>query len=107
MAAAVRRPYADACDRLIVAAGGGGDAVAAAMPDAALYGAETPAVVLTYAWDRLLADPMPGPGVIQKHSPLGQVVSLAAMVAGMEKLGMTSFPPGMSDSVPGALQDLT
>ncbi|WP_077192325.1 DUF1152 domain-containing protein [Streptomyces lydicus] len=47
--------------RLIVAAGGGGDAVAAAMLDAALYGGETPAVVLTYAWDRLLVDPVPGP----------------------------------------------
>ncbi|WP_199812805.1 DUF1152 domain-containing protein [Streptomyces sp. NRRL S-1813] len=47
--------------RLIVAAGGGGDAVAAAMLDAALYGGETPAVVFTYAWDRLLADPVPGP----------------------------------------------
>ncbi|MEU0392351.1 DUF1152 domain-containing protein [Streptomyces sp. NPDC006208] len=47
--------------RLIVAAGGGGDAVAAAMLDAALYGGEGPAVVLTYAWDRLLIDPVPGP----------------------------------------------
>ncbi|MGY5132575.1 DUF1152 domain-containing protein [Streptomyces nigrescens] len=46
---------------MIVAAGGGGDAVAAAMLDAALYGGETPAVVLTYAWDRLLIDPVPGP----------------------------------------------
>ncbi|MDX3356165.1 DUF1152 domain-containing protein [Streptomyces sp. ME01-24h] len=47
--------------RLIVAAGGGGDAVAAAMLDAALYGAEDPAVILTYAWDRLIVDPVPGP----------------------------------------------
>ncbi|MGW0838442.1 DUF1152 domain-containing protein [Streptomyces prunicolor] len=47
--------------RLIVAAGGGGDAVAAAMLDAALYGTEDPAVILTYAWDRLLIDPLPGP----------------------------------------------
>ncbi|MCF3134507.1 DUF1152 domain-containing protein [Streptomyces olivochromogenes] len=47
--------------RLIVAAGGGGDAVAAAMLDAALYGDEDPAVILTYAWDRLLVDPVPGP----------------------------------------------
>jgi hypothetical protein len=46
---------------LIVAAGGGGDAVAAAMLDAALYGDESPALVLTYAWDRLLIDPVPGP----------------------------------------------
>ncbi|WP_329366048.1 DUF1152 domain-containing protein [Streptomyces sp. NBC_01483] len=47
--------------RLIVAAGGGGDAVAAAMLDAALYGDEDQAVILTYAWDRLLIDPLPGP----------------------------------------------
>ncbi|MEU6540804.1 DUF1152 domain-containing protein [Streptomyces sp. NPDC047000] len=48
--------------RLIVAAGGGGDAVAAAMLDAALYGGDCDhAVILTYAWDRLLIDPVPGP----------------------------------------------
>lgn len=47
--------------RLIVAAGGGGDAVAAAMLDAALYGGQDRAVILTYAWDRLLIDPVPGP----------------------------------------------
>ncbi|MFE7030312.1 DUF1152 domain-containing protein [Streptomyces sp. NPDC057621] len=47
--------------RLIVAAGGGGDAVAAAMLHSALYGDEDQAVILTYAWDRLLVDPVPGP----------------------------------------------
>lgn len=47
--------------RLIVAAGGGGDAVAASMLDAALYGDADPAVIFTYAWDRLLIDPLPGP----------------------------------------------
>ncbi|MGM7441061.1 DUF1152 domain-containing protein [Streptomyces tunisiensis] len=47
--------------RLIVAAGGGGDAVAAAMIHTALYGDEDQAVILTYAWDRLLIDPVPGP----------------------------------------------
>ncbi|MFF3257372.1 DUF1152 domain-containing protein [Actinacidiphila glaucinigra] len=46
---------------MIVAAGGGGDAVAAAMLSAALYGDEDPAVILTYAWDRLIVDPVPGP----------------------------------------------
>ncbi|AVH61066.1 DUF1152 domain-containing protein [Streptomyces dengpaensis] len=47
---------------MIVAAGGGGDAVAAAMLDAALYGGGgRPAVILTYAWDRLLVDAVPGP----------------------------------------------
>ncbi|NEA47388.1 DUF1152 domain-containing protein [Streptomyces sp. SID10815] len=47
--------------RLFVAAGGGGDAVAAAMLRGALYGADDQAVILTYAWDRLLVDPLPGP----------------------------------------------
>ncbi|MGW1713819.1 DUF1152 domain-containing protein [Streptomyces sp. NPDC002156] len=47
--------------RLIVAAGGGGDAVAAAMLATALYGDSERAVILTYAWDRLLIDPVPGP----------------------------------------------
>ncbi|TPQ20702.1 DUF1152 domain-containing protein [Streptomyces sporangiiformans] len=47
--------------RLIVAAGGGGDAVAAAMLHAALYGDDDQAMILTYAWDRLLIDPVPGP----------------------------------------------
>ncbi|WP_241844784.1 DUF1152 domain-containing protein [Streptomyces silvensis] len=48
--------------RLIVAAGGGGDAVAAAMLHAALYRDDrSPALILTYSWDRLLIDPAPGP----------------------------------------------
>ncbi|MGA4841343.1 DUF1152 domain-containing protein [Streptomyces sp. G45] len=48
--------------RLIVAAGGGGDAVAAAMLHAALYAADDePALILTYSWDRLIVDPVPGP----------------------------------------------
>ncbi|WP_329196048.1 DUF1152 domain-containing protein [Streptomyces sp. NBC_01435] len=47
--------------RLIVAAGGGGDALAAAMLHATLYGDDERAVILTYAWDRLLIDPLPGP----------------------------------------------
>lgn len=47
--------------RLIVAAGGGGDAVAAAMLDVALHGGQDRAVILTYAWDRLIVDPLPGP----------------------------------------------
>ncbi|MFE0173807.1 DUF1152 domain-containing protein [Streptomyces sp. NPDC059002] len=48
--------------RLIVAAGGGGDAVAAAMLHTALYGDDgEPALILTYSWDRLLVDPVPGP----------------------------------------------
>ena len=47
--------------RLIMAAGGGGDAVAAVMLDAVLHGGQDRAVILTYAWDRLIIDPVPGP----------------------------------------------
>lgn len=63
--------------RLIVAAGGGGDAVAAAMLHAGLYGDEGPAVVLTYAWERLLIDPVPGPrgyGDFTRLAPLTPTV---------------------------------
>lgn len=55
-------PYPVLVKRLIVAAGGGGDAVAAAMLHAALYGDDgEPALILTYSWDRLIIDPVPGP----------------------------------------------
>lgn len=47
--------------RLLIAAGGGGDPITAAMVHAALHGADTPALVLTYAWERLVVDPVPGP----------------------------------------------
>ncbi|MFF9280112.1 DUF1152 domain-containing protein [Streptomyces griseosporeus] len=59
--------------RLIVAAGGGGDAVAAAMLHAALYGGEEPAVILTYAWDRLVVDPVPGPRSAGDFEGLGSL----------------------------------
>lgn len=48
---------------LIVAAGGGGDAITGA----ALAGRLAPtgqAVVMTYSWDRLMIDPMPGPRTV-------------------------------------------
>ncbi|GAA3491387.1 DUF1152 domain-containing protein [Streptomyces cremeus] len=47
--------------RLLIAAGGGGDAIATTMVHSALYGPRTPALVLTYAWERLVVDPVPGP----------------------------------------------
>lgn len=59
--------------RLIVAAGGGGDAVAAAMLHAALYGDGDQAVIFTYAWDRLLVDPVPGPRGPENFTGLEQL----------------------------------
>lgn len=46
--------------KLYVAAGGGGDAFAAAIVHRAL-GHTEPAIIATYAWDRLWIDPLPGP----------------------------------------------
>jgi hypothetical protein len=43
-----------------VAAGGGGDALGAAIVHRSL-GHDEPAVIATYAWDRLWIDPLPGP----------------------------------------------
>jgi hypothetical protein len=70
-----RNPYAGRVTRLIVAAGGGGDAVAAAMIDVALYGEKDPAVILTYAWDRLLVDPVPGPRAPANFTGLQQMTA--------------------------------
>ncbi|MEV6314041.1 DUF1152 domain-containing protein [Streptomyces sp. NPDC051776] len=72
--------------RLIVAAGGGGDAVAAAMLDTALHGDDPalhgekaeragPAVILTYAWDRLLVDPVAGPRAPSDFTGLRELAS--------------------------------
>jgi hypothetical protein len=73
--------------RLIVAAGGGGDAVAAAMLDVALYGDENPAVILTYAWDRLLIDPVPGPRGPANFTGLRQLTpSVYAVPAGAKPI---------------------
>jgi hypothetical protein len=63
---------------LYVAAGGGGDVLAATM----LRCAETaesepwvsePWVIATYAWDRLLVDPLPGPRGVSSFSGLRQL----------------------------------
>lgn len=57
---------------LLVAAGGGGDAITAAALGPALGIAEYP-VVLTYAWDWLIVDPLPGPRTARDFTGLRQV----------------------------------
>ncbi|MFK8844157.1 DUF1152 domain-containing protein [Streptomyces sp. Ac-502] len=47
--------------KLLIAAGGGGDAITTAMVHTALHGDDVPALILTYAWERLVVDPVPGP----------------------------------------------
>ena len=46
---------------LLIAAGGGGDAIAAAILHRALDDGAQPPAIATYAWDRLMIDPIPGP----------------------------------------------
>ncbi|MEU8528440.1 MULTISPECIES: DUF1152 domain-containing protein [Streptomyces] len=46
--------------QLLIAAGGGGDAIGTTLVHHALHGDE-PAVVLSYSWERLVVDPVPGP----------------------------------------------
>ncbi|MGW5100231.1 DUF1152 domain-containing protein [Streptomyces sp. NPDC004100] len=67
--------------RLIVAAGGGGDAVAASMLGTALYGDADPLVILTYAWDRLLVDPLPGPRGSGDFTGLAQLTPSVSAVS--------------------------
>lgn len=57
-----------------------GDAVAASMLDAALYGDEDQAVILTYAWDRLLVDPVPGPRGVHDFTGLEQLTPSVSTV---------------------------
>ncbi|MGW7070983.1 DUF1152 domain-containing protein [Streptomyces sp. NPDC054855] len=69
--------------RLIVAAGGGGDAVAAAMLHTALYGDDgEPALILTYSWDRLIVDPVPGPRTPADFTGLCQLTPRVRAVPG-------------------------
>jgi hypothetical protein len=46
---------------IFVAAGGGGDAITAVALADALGLGDAPPVILSYAWDRLIVDPLPGP----------------------------------------------
>jgi hypothetical protein len=56
----VLRTLADVKPPLYLAAGGGGDAIAAAMLHAARWPGVRPTMA-TFAWDRLMVDPIPGP----------------------------------------------
>jgi hypothetical protein len=85
---------------LYVAAGGGGDALAAAM----LHEARAPgqrAVVATYAWDRLLIDPLPGP------RPAADFTGLEPVGAGLWQVTAHTAPiPPAGSSLPRMAADL-
>ncbi|HJP66566.1 MAG TPA: DUF1152 domain-containing protein [Actinomycetota bacterium] len=75
---------------VFVAAGGGGDALATAMLHRAMSGGSDEAVIATYAWDRLLIDPLPGP-----RSP--------SSFTGLEPIGHHNFAvSGTTSAIPPA-----
>ncbi|MGW6454822.1 DUF1152 domain-containing protein [Streptomyces sp. NPDC055078] len=90
---------------LIVAAGGGGDAVAAVMVDAALGGRGEPAVVLTWAWDRLMGGMVPGPWGPDGFRGLRQLTpNVYAVTAGSEGVPAAgSALPRLAREVPQTL----
>ncbi len=56
----------------MLAAGGGGDVISASLLSR-LLGIQPPAPVLTYSWDRLLVDPLPGPRFADNFEGLTQL----------------------------------
>jgi hypothetical protein len=65
---------------LIVAAGGGGDAITASALTRALSLTDLP-VVMTYAWDRLMIDPLPGPRAASDFTGLREVAPSVLQIA--------------------------
>jgi hypothetical protein len=73
VASAVKAAYRAIVTRLLIAAGGGGDAVAAAILHHAIAGDDPDLMIATYAWDRLLVDPLPGPRSPEDFAGLSRV----------------------------------
>ncbi len=77
------------------AAGGGGDAISAAVLGHALADQITVAAIMSWSWDRLLMDPLPGPrsaadfdGLVDRGSGLYEVVPSSSLNTG----GMSTLP---------------
>jgi hypothetical protein len=85
---------------LIVAAGGGGDAITGAALTAPL-GLTEPVVVMTYSWDRLMIDPLPGPRTAESFTGLR---ALAPHV--LEVVADTNSVPPACSSLPRLAADL-
>jgi hypothetical protein len=79
---------------ILVAAGGGGDAITAAALPTPLE-LEQPVVIMTYSWDRLMIDPVPGPRSAEDFTGLRQ---LAANL--WEVLSQTRPNPPAGSSLP-------
>lgn len=90
--------------RLLIAAGGGGDAITAAAVHAALHGPDSPALVLTYAWERLVVDPVPGPRGHRDFTgtvPAGDLLRLVTPRSAARPPAGSSLPRLAADLRPG------
>jgi len=85
---------------LIVAAGGGGDAITGSALAGPL-GLTEPPVVITYSWDRLMIDPLPGPRSAKDFTGLRH---LAPRV--LEVIHSTQPTGGAGSSLPRLATDL-
>ncbi len=86
---------------LIVAAGGGGDAITGAALTRALGLTDHP-VVMTYSWDRLMIDPLPGPRTASDF------VGLRTLAPHVREVVRTTRPvPPSGSSLPRLAADLT
>lgn len=77
---------------LIVAAGGGGDAVAAIMLSRFIAPDQGLPYIATYAWERLRIDPQPGPRGADGFTGLGSIGDYAVEIVGSSE----TIPPGCS-----------
>lgn len=85
---------------LIVAVGGGGDAITSAALPGVLGIADRP-VVMTYSWDRLMVDPLPGPRSAAEFAGLRPVGAGA-----FEVVSDTRAIPPASSSLPRLAAEL-
>jgi hypothetical protein len=85
---------------LIFAVGGGGDAITAAALASPLHMTRPP-VVMTYSWDRLLIDPVPGPRSVSDFTGLDDVAP------GVHRITPTTTPrPPAGSSLPRLAAEL-
>lgn len=85
---------------LLVAIGGGGDAITAAALAGPLR-TEPPVMVTTYSWDRLMIDPLPGPRVVADFTGLYEPA------AGVHEVLATTRPvPPAGSSLPRLAAEL-
>ncbi|HEV2374436.1 MAG TPA: DUF1152 domain-containing protein [Streptosporangiaceae bacterium] len=85
---------------LLVAAGGGGDAITSAAL-ASVLPLTSPPAVMTYSWDRLMIDPVPGPRSATDFTGLRR---LAPHV--LEVIPQTSVVPPAASSLPRLAAEL-